>query len=229
MLKKLLFLLLFNSFTVFAANQECAVKPSYDIVISKQNVHIFNDKNDLLISPTGKIIFNNQSVSPSPQLKQNALKFQRALRQQLPELEQQALNLLDEVNTTFKKAIITKLDDDSGLHEQLKKLYKRLVNLLHQSIITENNETHFYFKNFNNLKKDGEQIGQRIFYNIVGNSILHFRLFKNYGGIKQISKNEWKTQKPKLKAFDSKICSVITNVDTQYKQILSQLSQANDK
>lgn len=229
MLKKLLFLFLFNSFAVFAANPECAVKPSYDIVISKQNVHIFNNKNDLVILPTGKIIFNHETVLPSSQLKKNILKFQRDLRQQLPQLELQALNLLDEVNKTFDKAITLKLDNDDDLHGQLKKLYKRLVKLLQQSIITQNDETQFNYKNFNNLKKDGEDIGQRIFYNIVGNSILHFNLFKNYGAIKKISKDEWKTQKPKLKAFDSKICTVITHIDEQYQKILSELSQSIDK
>ncbi|NUF48565.1 DUF2884 family protein [Gilliamella sp. ESL0250] len=229
MLKKLLLTALLLPITVFAAKKECGVKPSYDITISKESVHIFNKKNDFTIMPNGIVVLNKQSVTLNPPLQKKLVQFQQDLRQQLPQLEQQSLSLLLDVKMTFEQAIKNQLGDDNELKSELNKLYKRLVKLLHASIITENGNTRFSYQNFNNLKKDGEDIGQHIFYNIVGGSILHFEFFKNLGAIKQISKNEWKAQKPKLKAFDAHICSVITDIDAQYKEILTQLNQSIHK
>ncbi|MWP48907.1 MULTISPECIES: DUF2884 family protein [unclassified Gilliamella] len=229
MLKRLLLITLLLPITAFAAKKECGVKPSYDITINKESVHIFNKKDDLTIMPNGNVVLNNRSILPNPSLQKKLVYFQQDLRQQLPQLEQQSLNLLLEVKMTFEQAIKKHLSYDSELKSELNKLYKRLVKLLHGSISTENGNTRFSYQNFNNLKKDGEDIGQHIFYNVAGGSILHLNFFKNLEAIKTISKNEWKAQKPKLKAFDAHICSVITGIDTQYEQILMQLNQSIHK
>lgn len=230
MLKKIIVIFsLTLSITVFAAQKECAVKPNYDIVINKDNIQIVNKSNDLSIKNDGKVILNKKTISASPQLRKKLNEFQKSLKSQLPQLEQQSLDLLLEVKIAFDLAITRKLSDDRELHGELNKLYKRLVKLLHRSIITENGTTKFYYQNFNKLKKDGQDIGERFFYNVVGGSILEFNFFKNFGAIKDISKNEWKAQKPKLKAFDAHICSVITDIDKQYQQILTELSQSTDK
>lgn len=229
MLKTLLFILLLLPMSLFASHKACPVKPSYDIAITEENVHIFNPQDDLIIMPKGMVVLNGNSIPLDTQLQKQTEQFQKELRKQLPQLEQQASNLLGEVKVTFDQAIKTKLGDDSELHNQLNKLYKRLVKLLHRSISTEQGETHFYYKNFNNIRQEGQDIGERIFYDVVGNSLLQFDLFKNYGAIKQISKNEWKSQKPKLKTFDAHLCSVITDIDRQYQQILTELNAAIDK
>ena len=229
MLKKLLLMVIIFPATLFAAQKECPVKPSYNIAITKENVHIFNKKNDLMIKSNGEVVFNEKIVLLQPPLEKQTQKLQTDLRQQLPKLEQEALSILAEIKITFESAIKNKLGNDNELYGELNKLYKRLVKLLHKSIISESGNTQFYYQNFNNLKKDGEEIGKHIFYNIVGGSIINFDFFKNYGAIKQISKNEWKAQKPKLKAFDAHICSVITDIDGQYQQILTQLNQSTYK
>ncbi|MCX8649107.1 DUF2884 family protein [Gilliamella sp. B2776] len=229
MLKKLLLMVIIFPTTLFAAQKECPVKPSYNIIVTRENVHIFDKKNDLMIKPNGEVIFNEKNLILQPSLEKQTQKFQANLRQQLPKLEQEALSILTEVKITFEKAIKNKLGNDNELHDELSKLYKRLVKLLHKSIMTESGNTQFYYQDFNNLKKDGEAIGKRIFYNVVGGSIINFDFFKNYGAIKQISKNEWKDQKPKLKAFDAHICSVITDIDDQYQLILTQLNQSTYK
>lgn len=229
MLKKLLLMVIIFPATLFAAQKECPVKPSYNIAITKENVHIFNKKNDLMIKSNGEVVFNEKIVLLQPPLEKQTQKLQTDLRQQLPKLEQEALSILAEIKITFESAIKNKLGNDNELYGELNKLYKRLVKLLHKSIISESGNTQFYYQNFNNLKKDGEEIGKHIFYNIVGGSIINFDFFKNYGAIKQISKNEWKAQKPKLKAFDAHICSVITNIDGQYQEILTQLNQSTYK
>lgn len=226
MLKKILLIVLLLPMSVYAAKKECAVKPSYDISISKESVHIYNKKDDLIILPNGNVILNQKSITPNRALQKKLIQFQKDFRIQLPKLEQQSLDLLLEIKTSFDQAIVNQLSDDSELKSELNKLYKRLVKLLHTAIITEQGNTQFHYENFNNLKKEGQDIGERIFYNVVGGSILHFNFFKNMGAIKEISKNEWKAQKPKLKTFEANICSVITNFDQNYKQILTELNQS---
>jgi hypothetical protein len=226
MLKNLILIALLLPMTVFATKKECGIKPSYDITINRESVHIFDKKNDLIIMPNGNAILNKKAVSLNPLLQKELIQFQQNLRQQLPLLEQQSLSFLTEIKETFEKAIKNQLGDDNELKSELNKLYKRLVKLLHASIITENGNTQFSYQHFNNIKKEGEDIGQHILYNVVGGSILHFEFFKNLGAVKQIAKNEWKAQKSKLKAFEAHVCSVITDIDVQYKQILTQLNQS---
>ncbi|MCX8641171.1 MULTISPECIES: DUF2884 family protein [unclassified Gilliamella] len=223
MLKKLLLILLIFPVIAVAKQKQCAVKPSYDITITEKNVRIFNKNSDLTILSNGNVELNQSPVLLNAQQQKQTLMFQKNIRQQLPQLEQQALTMLSSVKFSFENAIKNKLGNDSKLQSELNKLYKRLVKLLHQSIITENGRTEFHYQNFNNLKKDGEEIGQRIFYNVVGGSLVNFNFFQNYATINEISKNEWKAQKPKLKAFDAHICSVITDINNQYQQILSEL------
>jgi hypothetical protein len=229
MLKYLLLIVLLFPSLAFAAKKECGIKPSYNITISKESVHIFNNKNDLTIALNGNTVLNEKSATLTPALQKDLIQFQKYLRQQLPLLEQQSVNMLTEIKDAFDEAIKNKLGDDSELKDELNKLHKRLVKLLHSSIMTEGDNTRFSYQNFNTLKKDGEKIGRRIFYNVVGSSILGFNFFKNFGAVKDISKNEWKAQKPKLKVFDAHICNVITDVDKQYQQILTELHQLPDK
>ena len=91
MLKKMIFILsLTLSITSFAAQKECPVKPSYDIVINNDNIHIYNKSNDLSIMNDGQVILNKKIISRNPSLRKKLDQFQKGLRSQLPQLEQQS-------------------------------------------------------------------------------------------------------------------------------------------
>ena len=93
MLKKILFLFsLTLSITAFAAKKECPVKPGYDIVINKNNIHIVNQSNDLSIMSDGQVVLNAKTVSVNKSLRKKINEFQKSLRLQLPQLEQQSEN-----------------------------------------------------------------------------------------------------------------------------------------
>lgn len=221
MVKKILFMLLFFPIILFASPKECAVKPSYNIIITEASVRLFNTKTNITISPQGKINLDGTQQVTDTQLQKTAALFQHDLRKQLPAFKQQAYSVLDNLKTVFDQAINAKLANDIELHKQLDKLYKRLANLLENTIVTEQGQTRFYYKKFNNIRAEGESITKGIFYNIIGNSILTFNLYKNYQGIKKIAKDEWKGQKPMLKQFDRDVCTLITTIDNNYQQIVS--------
>ncbi len=221
MLKKYLMLLVFLPGISWSAQKQCPIKPMYDIVITNEQVRFINDKHDLMISPQGKINLDGTQQVTDTQLQKTAALFQHNLRKQLPAFKQQAYSVLDNLKTVFDQAINAKLANDIELHKQLDKLYKRLANLLENTIVTEQGQTRFYYKKFNNIRAEGESITKGIFYNIIGNSILTFNLYKNYQGIKKIAKDEWKGQKPMLKQFDRDVCTLITTIDNNYQQIVS--------
>ncbi|RKS87807.1 hypothetical protein DES39_1051 [Orbus hercynius] len=225
MLKKLLFCGLIiwgclSANTVLAKTKECLVKPSYDIVIEQGFVEIVNQQNDVLITPSGAVTRNNITLPLTPAVQQDAKQFQAFLRTNMADYELRSVAELNQVNAVFAQAIRDKLGNKSELLSNLRSLYNQLLALLHQAIITKDGVTYFYYQPFNNLKTDGEAISKKVFYKILGNSILHFDVFKNYSGIKKIAKEEWKTQKVSLQQFDESICALMTDIDNQYNHLM---------
>lgn len=225
MLKRILFFLLLSISITLANNalakaKECLVKPRYDIVINKQYVQVVNDVDDLNIKLDGSVILNGEQSNIKPLIQKEAKNFQAFLRKELPIYESRANAQLDEANLAFEKAIREKLGNNSELLKNLANLHDQLVALLHKSIISKDGVTYFYYKPFNNLKKDGEAISEKIFYKILGNSILNFNLFKNYSAIKKIAKEEWKSEKTVLQEFDDYVCDLMAQIDDQYNHLL---------
>lgn len=229
MLKKSLLLWLCIALSIFsniagAKPKACIVNPSYDIVVAKDFIQVINETHNLIITPSGSIILNGNSPNTKPTIQTEAKIFQNYLRKQLPDFENKAYLLLDEVRDAFAKAINEKLGNKSELLESLNNLHKQLRNLLNKSIVTKDNVTYFYYKPFNLIKKEGEDIGKKTFYKIIGSSIVNFNVFKNYAVIKKIAKAEWKEQKIILKSFDDHICDLLTEIDDQYNHLIIGIS-----
>ncbi|WP_392562690.1 hypothetical protein RHO12_04190 [Orbus sturtevantii] len=226
MIRKSLLLSIFvvNLFCVQAISaktKECLVKPSYDIIVDNESVLITNPTTRLAINNDGSMVLNNHTVNVKAATKIEAKEFQAYLRWQLPNFEQQAYRELGGVRSVFEKAINERLGNDSGLLKNLNSLYAQLTELLSHAITTKNDVTYFYYKPFNNLKKEGEAIGKKVFYKIISDSIFSFNVFKNYSAIKKIAKQEWKQQKTLLKSFDDDVCTLITDIDDKYNHLMS--------
>lgn len=230
MLKKLLLLnlsILLMSMTnsIHAKSKECPIKPAFDIVVSDNSAHLVNDMQNIIIDANGMINMNGSPLKVGNNVQQQAKNLHAFLRQQLPNFAYQSQQHLDNVRNAFKTAIREKLGNKSELAENLDGLYFEVKQLLQNTIITRDGVTYFYYQPFNTLKKDGEAIGKKRFYKIVGNSVLHFDVFKNFSTVKTIAKNEWKEQKVKLKQFDAQICELITQIDHKYNQLILELGQ----
>ena len=230
MLKQLLLLnlsILLMSMTnsIHAKTKECPIKPAFDIVVSDNSAHLVNDMKNIIIDANGMINMNGSPLKVGNNVQQQAKNLHAFLRQQLPDFAYQSQQNLDNVRSAFKTAIREQLGNKSELAENLDGLYFEVKQLLQNTIITRDGVTYFYYQPFNTLKKDGEAIGKKRFYKIVGNSVLHFDVFKNFSTVKTIAKNEWKEQKVKLKQFDAQICELITQIDHQYNQLILQLGQ----
>ncbi|GAA5105738.1 hypothetical protein GCM10023211_04800 [Orbus sasakiae] len=203
-----------------AKTVECLVKPSYDIVVSQSSVQLANPQTNVIIMPNGAVMLNGQSVKTKPAIQKEAKQFQAYLREQLPLFENRAYWQLNDVRVAFETAIREKLGNKSELLKHLNNLHAQLTDLLHKSIQTKDGVTYFYYQPFNNIKKDGEDIGEKVFYKILGDSITSFNLFKNYSAIKKIAKQEWKEQKVILKSFDEHVCELISDIDNQYNHLM---------
>lgn len=221
----LLVILAVSSSAAIAKTKECPIKPQYDIVIKDKSVQIINKEADLIISADGEVVFNNNIVPTTAKVKNEAKAFQNYLHNQLPDFELQAYKELDEVYNAFAIAIHDKLGNKSELLTNLQDLHSQLIKLLQKAIITQDDVTYFYYRPFNNLRTDGKAIGKKVFYHVLGDSIIKFDVFKNYSAIKKISKQEWKEQKEKLKVFDEQICQLVTQIDYQYNHLLNTINE----
>ncbi len=211
--------------SIHAKSKECLIKPDFDIVVSDNSAQLVNDMQNIIIDANGLINLNGSQLKVANKVQQQAKNLHAFLRQQLPDFAYQSQQHLDNIRSAFKTAIREKLGNKSELAENIDGLYFEVKQLLQNTIITRDGVTYFYYQPFNTLKKDGEAMGKKRFYKIVGNSILHFDVFKNFSTVKTIAKNEWKEQKVKLKKFDAKICELITQIDHQYNQLVLELVQ----
>lgn len=208
-----------------AKNNECERKPTYDIIVKDDLAQFINDNHNLKITSSGLITLDDVPIQATSKVKKQAQVLHAFLYQQLPRFENQSHQRLNDTRAAFEIAIRDKLGNKSELLKNLNSLNDELNKLLKKAINTREGVTYFYHQPFNNLKQDGEARGKNIFYKVIGNSILHFDVFKNYSAIKKIAKNEWKIQKVKLKEFDHQVCELIIQIDQQYNQLILELSE----
>ncbi|XKM12967.1 hypothetical protein RCS94_08015 [Orbaceae bacterium ac157xtp] len=209
--------------SAYAKTDECLLQPQYDIVINSQKVDIIT-KNTLSIDTNGQITFNGLPVQTSAKRQIEAKELQNYLRQQLPAFELKSHNELNNIKDVFAVAIRDKLGNKSDLIDHLNTLYNTLNVLLNNTIHTEDGTTYFNHQAYSDLKPEGEKMGKKVFYSIIGESIIKLNIFKNYSGIKKIAKQEWKQQKPRLKEFDSQVCQLLTSIDDKYNHLMVGLS-----
>lgn len=222
----LLIILIASQNSAFAKRKECAIKPTYDIVVSDDSLQLINKRQTININAKGLIKLNDNPVDTKGNIQLQAKQFHAFLYQQLPNFEKQSYQQLDDLRANFEIAIREKLDNKNDLLQNLNGLYDDMIVLLQKTIITHNGVTNFYYQPFNDLKANSEAMGKKRFYKIIGGSIIHFDVMKNFSMIKQIAKNEWKQQKVKLKQFDQQVCELFTQIDQQYKQLVSSLNQS---
>lgn len=206
--------------TYSKSKNTCQIKPSYDITITTQLVRITHDNQKVSIYPDGSMMINDQQlIAIDPESKQIAQKYQAYLRQKLPDLSKQSIWQLIDVKNHFDKAIKNRLQGNTYLLNELNDLFNKLVVLLDKSIITENKVTRFNAKEYNSIRTNGEKIARNAFFSVLGNSIKHMELFKNYKNLKAIANEEWREKKKQLKDFDKSLCQEFTLIENRNNEI----------
>jgi hypothetical protein len=223
MFKKIVFYWILGCFScslLAKENQQtCSVQPSYDIIVMDSSIEFTVHDHIMTLMNNGKIKMDDQYYLIDNDNKQKVMTFLTYLRTELPAFKQLSHQQLNSVHNNFAVAIEKQLGNDAHLLTSLNQLYTELNLMLEDVIHSDNNQLIFKHTAFNSLKEKGRSSAVRIFKSALADSFFHFKVFKDYSAIKKISANEWKKQKPELKAFNLQVCKMIEEIDKQYKQL----------
>lgn len=83
------------------AEYQCSVKPQDDVIISPQSVQIVGASGNLQISPDGDVTRNGKTLTLTDAQRQQAFRYQTALRKDLPWIDQGAQQRLEKSTGFF--------------------------------------------------------------------------------------------------------------------------------
>ena len=198
---------------IVVAKTKCDSQVNYDIYITANNIKIIGNNKTYTITPEGEISVNQQPQTISPATKLKAQRLQSFIRQTVPEIEKKTYWHLEDLRHHFNSAIVKNVGQDSSLIKHLDNIYNKLKALMRNAIKTQNGTTEFHHANFNRITDDGEKAVKGEFVGVLKDSVLEFKLFKNFSTLKGIAKNEWKKKKDDLKKFNAEVCDDMANIN----------------
>lgn len=213
------------SFNVVAKTSDttCDVVLTYDIVVMPNQIRFTEDNTVIDIAKNGQIKHNQHIIPMSLALKSQAKALEMQIRRDLPRFKIQFSARLEQIHLHFEQAIEKRLGNDSRLLNYLDRFYVRLKELMQQTIYEQDNVVYFNHIAFNQLTNRGEKMAKGLLASAIADSLIHFKLIKNYQAVRLIAKDEWKVEKPKLKAFSQRGCAMFQSIDAQYKKIKAQI------
>lgn len=223
MFRKVVFCWILGCFSYSVIAKEikdtCPVRPNYDIIITDTSVEFIENDHTMDLFNDGKLQIDDKYYVIDNINKQKVITLSTYIRTQLPAFKLLSHQQLSNVHNNFTLAIKNRLGNNAHLLKYLDQLYAELSVMLEEVIYTDNNRLFFKHKIFNSLKEKGRTNAVRIFKSALADSFFHFKLFKDYSAIKKISADEWKKQKPELKAFNLQVCKMVEDIDKQYRQL----------
>lgn len=224
MIKKILcFALFILSFPVLATATTCPIALNYDIRIDKIYTQFNQKGSTIAINRQGQIRYNDYQVQLTPAQQLQAKALQHQVRLQLLQFKIGLNQHLNQIHSGLQAAIKKQLGNDSRLLGYLDRFYSKLVGLMQETIYEQEGTLYFNHEAFNQLTAKGQQLGKVYLATIIADSVIHFKLIKNYQGVHRIADSEWKAQKPKLKAFEDNSCAFFQAIDAQYQQLYKEI------
>ena len=108
------------------AEYQCSVKPQDDVIISPQSVQIVRASGNLQISPDGDVTRNGKTLTLTDAQRQQAFRYQTALRKDLPWIDQGAQQRLEKARVSLDKVIVQQLGSSSNVRNRLTTLSEQL-------------------------------------------------------------------------------------------------------
>ncbi|AAM86885.1 hypothetical protein y3335 [Yersinia pestis KIM10+] len=108
------------------AEYQCSVKPQDDVIISPQSVQIVGASGNLQISPDGDVTRNGKTLTLTDAQRQQAFRYQTALRKDLPWIDQGAQQRLEKARVSLDKVIVQQLGSSSNVRNRLTTLSEQL-------------------------------------------------------------------------------------------------------
>ncbi|WP_145518137.1 YggN family protein [Yersinia mollaretii] len=220
------------------AEYQCSVKPQDDVIISPQSVQIIGASGNLQISPDGDVIRNGKTLVLTDAQRQQAFRYQTALRKDLPWIDQGAQQRLEKARVSLDKVIVKELGSNSNVRNRLTTLNDQLKQQMSRIIEKRSDGLTFHHQAIDQVEKDGRQLVQQSMGGVLQDSLNEMgvkqatsgagnnplqAIMGNLGGLQQAIQNEWNNQEQDFQQFGHDVCARVTSLEQQRKDLLKSL------
>lgn len=219
------------------ADYQCSVSPKDDVVIHPHQVQVVGQHGDLVITPDGAVQFNGNAVALNASQRQQAERYQQALRTDLPWIDNGARQRVDRGRAALDKIITEQVGESSNMHGRLDKLDTELKTQMNRIIEHRDDGLTFHYKAIDEVRADGQQLvnqalggilqdsinemGAKAITNGGGNSLQG--ILGDLGGLQTAVQNEWNNQQQDFQQFGKSVCARVISLEDQRKALTATL------
>lgn len=219
------------------ADYKCSVTPRDDVVISPKSVQVVGENGNLVIAPDGSLQFNGKPHTLNSTQRQLALNYQKALRTDLPWINNGALTRVEKGRVALDKIIAKEVGESSNMRGRLTKLDAQLKEQMNRIIETRSDGLTFHYKAIDQVRADGQQLVNQAMGGILQDSINEMgakavlkgggnplqNVLGSLGGLQTSIQNEWKNQEQDFEQFGRGVCSKVVTLEGQRKGLVETL------
>ncbi|WP_313083087.1 DUF2884 domain-containing protein [Atlantibacter sp.] len=219
------------------AEYKCSVTPRDDVVLSPQTVQVVGENGNLVIGPDGSVQFNGQQKNLSAAQRQQALNYQKALRTDLPWIQQGALSRVEKGRVALDRVITQEVGASSNMRNRLTSLDAQLKAQMNRIIEQRSDGLTFHYKAIDQVRADGQQLVNQAMGGILQDSINEMGakavlkgggnplqgVLGSLGGLQTAIQNEWKTQEQDFQQFGRDVCQRVISLEDQRTRLVTSL------
>ncbi len=219
------------------AEYKCSVTPRDDVVLNPQTVQVVGENGNLVIGPDGSVQYNGQTKNLTAAQRQQALDYQKALRTELPWIQQGALSRVEKGRVALDRVITQEVGASSNMRNRLTSLDAQLKTQMNRIIEQRSDGLTFHYKAIDQVRADGQQLVNQAMGGILQDSINEMGakavlkgggnplqgVLGSLGGLQTAIQNEWKTQEQDFQQFGRDVCQRVITLEGQRNKLVSGL------
>jgi Protein of unknown function (DUF2884) len=220
------------------AEYQCSVKPQDDVIVSPQSVQVVGASGHLQISPDGDVIRNGKTLVLIDAQRQQAFRYQTALRKDLPWIDQGVKQRLEKAQVSLDKVIVKELGSSSNVRNRLTTLNDQLKQQMSYIIEKRSDGLTFHHQSIDQVEKDSRELVKQSMGGVLQDSLNEMgvkyatsgasnnplqAIMGNLGGLQQAIQNEWHNHEQDFQQFGHEVCSRVTSLEQQRKELLKSL------
>lgn len=219
------------------AEYKCSVTPRDDVVLNPQTVQVVGENGNLVIGPDGSVQYNGQTKNLTAAQRQQALDYQKALRTELPWIQQGALSRVEKGRVALDRVITQEVGASSNMRNRLTSLDAQLKTQMNRIIEQRSDGLTFHYKAIDQVRADGQQLVNQAMGGILQDSINEMGakavlkgggnplqgVLGSLGGLQTAIQNEWKKQEQDFQQFGRDVCQRVITLEGQRNKLVSGL------
>ncbi|EJF28945.1 MULTISPECIES: DUF2884 domain-containing protein [Enterobacteriaceae] len=219
------------------ADYQCSVNPRDDVVINPQSVQVVGENGNLVIAPDGSVQYNGVQKTLTAAQRQQALNYQKALRTDLPWIDNGARSRVEKSRVALDGIIAKQVGESSSMRNRLTKLDAQLKEQMNRIIERRQDGLTFHYKAVDQVRADGQQLVNQAMGGILQDSINEMgaqavlkgggnplqNVLGNLGGLQTAVQNEWNNQQADFEQFGHEVCNRVVSLENQRKGLVGAL------